>query len=100
MECPFRRAMYCSICCIHGHCPDDCPNEKAKAIRQGLPADDIQNRTLKISDNEKSIKTFLMIHELTPSSRQHENKKMLLDFANSMEPPHMLIFIPPKSKTK
>jgi hypothetical protein len=100
MECPFRRAMYCSICCIHGHCPDDCPNERAKAIRQGFLADETKNRCLKISDNEKSIKTFLMMQDLIPSSRQHENKKMLLDFANSMEPPRMLVFIPPKSKAK
>ena len=74
-ECPYRRAMYCHKCGIFGHQVSECPT-----------------LTLRISDSEKTIRTYLLIHDITPTNKQEKNKDLLLDLANSMEPPRKLIF--------
>ncbi len=78
-ECPYRRAMYCYKCGVFGH--EVCPTLE-----------------LRIVDSVKSIKTFLMIHDITPTDKQEKNKDLLLDLANSMEPPRKLIFTALKAK--
>ncbi len=98
MECPYRRSRYCSICCLYGHRLDDCPNERVKAVRQGRTPDGIKNRELRIMDSEKAIKSYLQAFDIIPSSRQADNKKMLMDLANSFQPPRLLIFLPNKVK--
>ncbi len=97
-ECPYRRSLYCHICCMYGHHINDCPDRKAVAIRNGLPLDGVENRILRITDCEKSIQTYLLMNDVTPSSLQHKNKELLLDLANAMQPPRMLIFTAPKTK--
>jgi hypothetical protein len=97
-ECPYRRSRYCSICSFYGHRLEDCPNERVKAIRKGLSVENIKNRELRIVDAEKTIKSFLQAYDMIPSSRQAENKKMLLDLANSLQPPRLLVLLPAKVK--
>lgn len=92
LECPRRRAMYCYICSVYGHRVSDCPNHIAKAIRQGKPIDGLVNLTLQINDNDTFIKAFLKSKGITPASRSQENQKLLHDYANSLEPPHLLVF--------
>jgi hypothetical protein len=85
--------MYCEICASYGHIVDDCPNKKAKALRQGKSAKGIENLVLKISSNEEDIKQFIKSVGLQPATRQMENRKLLRDYANSLVPPRMIQLI-------
>jgi hypothetical protein len=98
VECPYRRGMYCYICCLYGHRVEDCPNHRARAIRKGLSPTGITNLTMRVIDSEKNIRAFLSAYDIQPSTRQSENKQLLLDLANSLQPPKMLVLVPPKPK--
>lgn len=80
-ECPYRRAMYCYKCGIFGHRVEECPT-----------------LMLRIVDSEKTIKTYLLMNDIVPTSKQEKNKDLLLDLANSMEPPRKLILTTPKAR--
>jgi len=98
--------MYCPVCVGYGHSPRHCPNKIAWSVRKGLPLEGIENKVYKLKDSEDSIKTFLkmfgsssgiidvqrlkQINTLT----KLELRKLLNDFANSIEPPRMIVFIP------
>jgi hypothetical protein len=76
----------------------------AWAVRKGLSLDGVENFVFKIKDTEESIKTFLNmfgassgIIDVTILKRINgltklELRKLLNDFANSMEPPRMILF--------
>ena len=49
------------------------------------------NLELRIVDTEDAVKAFLKSQGLQPGSKK-ENKKVLRDFANSMNPPRMILF--------
>jgi hypothetical protein len=99
IECPYRRSIYCYICSMYGHRIKECPNHRAKAIRQGLPADTIKNLEFKVVDSEDTICAILSSYNIQPANKV-ENRKLLVDLANSMNPPRMLILVPPKLKVK
>ena len=96
--------MYCPVCVAYGHSPRHCPNKVAWAVRKGLSLDGVENFVFKIKDTEESIKTFLNmfgassgIIDVTILKRINgltklELRKLLNDFANSMEPPRMILF--------
>ena len=93
MECQLRRTMYCAVCVAYGHSPRHCPNKVAWAVRKGLPCQDIKNLTLSIRDTEDSVKGVLKRYKITPGTTRLENRKLLNDLANSMEPPRMILFV-------
>ena len=83
--------MYCAVCISYGHEPKCCPNKRAWALRRGfMPTE--ENIELRVVDTEESVKSVLKEHGITPGTRQLENKKLLRDLANSMEPPHLIVF--------
>lgn len=93
LECQFRRSMYCPVCASYGHQSSDCPNKEAWAIRKGLSCDPLpENIVLKVRNTEEGIKEVLKSHGIQPGSRILENRKLLRDMANSMDPPHMIAF--------
>lgn len=82
--------MYCPVCVGYGHSPIACPNKVAWALRAGkMPTE--PNVELRIVDTEDAVKAFLKINGIQPGSKK-ENKKVLRDFANSMNPPRMIVF--------
>jgi hypothetical protein len=49
------------------------------------------NLELRVVDTEEAIRAVLKSNGIQPGSKK-ENKKMLRDLANSMQPPQMIIF--------
>jgi hypothetical protein len=106
LECQLRRSMYCPVCVAYGHSPRNCPNKIAWAVRRGLPLDGVENAVFKLKDSEESIKRFLKMYGASSGiidmSRlkgingmtKLELRKLLNDFANSIEPPRMIVFVP------
>ena len=94
IECQYRRSMYCYVCAIYGHCPSDCPNKKALAIRRGRDPTNIKNLEIVVHDNDRAIRFILKQYNVTPTSTQQGNKNLLHDLANSLTPPHMVVYIP------
>jgi len=97
--------MYCPVCVAYGHSPRNCPNKIAWAVRKGLPLDGVENHSFRIRDNDESIKRFLKssgsssglidiqrLRQIDKLSKL-EVRKLLNDFANSMEPPRMILFV-------
>lgn len=105
LECQLRRSMYCPVCVAYGHSPRNCPNKVAWAVRKGLPLDGVENFAVKVKDTEESIKTFLKIRGASSGIidktfikringlTKLELRKLLNDFANSMEPPMMILLV-------
>ena len=97
--------MYCPVCVAYGHSPRNCPNKVAWAVRKGLPLDGVENFAVKVKDTEESIKTFLKIRGASSGIidktfikringlTKLELRKLLNDFANSMEPPMMILLV-------
>jgi len=97
--------MYCPVCVGYGHSPRNCPNKVAWAVRKGLPLDGVENFVFKVKDTEESIKAFLKmrgassgIMDMASLKRINgltklELRKLLNDFANSIEPPRMILFV-------
>jgi len=97
--------MYCPVCVAYGHSPRHCPNKVAWAVRKGLPLDGVENSVFKVKDTEEKIKTFLTIFGASSgiidravlkrinSLSKLELRKLLNDFANSIEPPRMIILV-------
>jgi hypothetical protein len=98
--------MYCPVCVAYGHSPRNCPNKIAWAVRRGLPLDSLENPVFKLKDSEESIKRFLKMYGASSGiidmarlksingMTKLELRKLLNDFANSMEPPRMIVFVP------
>jgi len=76
----------------YGHSPADCPNKIAWAIRQGKDSRQIKNVVMTINDDEDSIKSVLKEHGINPGTRKLDNRKLLRNLANSLNPPHLLVF--------
>ena len=105
LECQLRRSMYCPVCVAYGHSPRHCPNKVAWAVRKGLPLDGVENSVFKVKDTEEKIKTFLTIFGASSGIIDRavlkringlsklELRKLLNDFANSIEPPRMIILV-------
>ncbi len=92
LECQLRRSMYCPVCCSYGHKPADCPNRVALAIRCGREPDE-ENRVVELVDSDEEIRNYLKKNGLNTTYRSKaENKKLLHDFINSMNPPKMIVF--------
>ncbi len=97
--------MYCPVCVAYGHSPRNCPNKIAWAVRKGLPLAGVENHAFRVGDNDESIKRFLKAFGassgLIDAQRLRqidklnklEVRKLLNDFANSMEPPRMILFV-------
>ncbi len=67
-----------------------CPNKVAWALRAGkMPTE--ANLELRVVDTDDTIKALLKANAIPPGSKK-ENKKLLRDFANSMNPPRMIVF--------
>jgi hypothetical protein len=49
------------------------------------------NLELRVVDTDDAVKAFLKVNGIQSGSKK-ENKKMLRDFANSMNPPRMIVF--------
>ena len=82
--------MYCPVCVGYGHTPVSCPNKVAWALRAGkMPTE--ANLELRVVDTDGGVKAFLKTNGIPPGSKK-ENKKLLRDFANSMNPPRMIVF--------
>lgn len=105
LECQLRRSMYCPVCVAYGHSPRHCPNKIAWAVRKGLPLVGVENAVFKVKDSDESIKAFLKqfgaSSGIIDTSRlkringltRLELRKLLNDFANSVEPPRMIVFV-------
>lgn len=87
--------MYCCVCQAYGHADDDCPNKKAWTIRAGKDASSIINHELHIIDTEEEIKELIRKHGLKPGTRKDENRKILRNLANSLNPPRLVLFSKP-----
>lgn len=86
--------MYCYVCAVYGHCPTDCPNKRALAIRRGKDPTNIENLEIRVYDSDSAIRFTLKRYNVTPTSTQQGNKNLLHDLANSLTPPRMLVFLP------
>lgn len=92
-ECPYRKSMYCSVCVGYGHEPKRCPNKRGWALRRGkMPIED--NIVLRVVDTDEAIKQVLKNNGIEPTTTQTKNRNLLRDLANSMEPPHLIVFTP------
>lgn len=82
----------------YGHTPSDCPNKTAWAIRQGKDHAEVTNLYLDVPDSEDGIREFLKEalkqYSLKAATRKLDNRKLLRNYANSMNPPRLLRFIP------
>jgi hypothetical protein len=77
----------------------------AWAVRKGLPLDGVENSFFKVKDSEESIKNFLKLRgsssgiiDMAVLKRINgltklELRKLLNDFANSIEPPRMIVLV-------
>ncbi len=90
-ECPLRKSMYCPVCCIKGHRPADCPNQSAWALRLGKPIQ-TPDRIVRLKDSEDTIRKYLSDKGIRPKTRKPENRKLLYDYLNSLQPPMMVEF--------
>ena len=70
-----------------------CPNKIAWAVRKGLPTNGLTNLTLSVRDTEDGVKGVLKRFNVKPGTTRLENRKLLNDLANSLEPPRMIVFI-------
>jgi hypothetical protein len=93
-DCPYRRSFYCCVCATYGHAgtPTDCPNQVAWAIRTGLPPPPGGNRILWAPETEDGVRALLRDHGIMPGTTPKQNRRLLRDLANCMEPPHLLKF--------
>jgi len=85
--------MYCAVCISNGHSKRNCPNQIAWAVRTGLPTNGLKNRVIEVRDTDDGVKVVLKAHGVKPGTTKLENKKLLNDLANSMEPTQMIVFI-------
>jgi hypothetical protein len=92
LECQYRQSMYCPVCLSYGHAPGDCPNKIAWALRRGDSTEGLVNLELRIEDSEDAIREFLKSYGLKTASRKMENRKLLRNLANSLNPPRLLLF--------
>ena len=79
--------MYCYVCSIYGHCPGDCPNKKALAIRRGEDPTPFENLELRVIDCDAGIKFVLKQFGIEPTTTQQGNRNLLHDLANSTHLP-------------
>ena len=89
----------------YGHSPRHCPNKVAWAVRKGLSLDGVENSVFSVKDKDESIKTFLQMFGASsgiidkPTLKRIngltklELRKLLNDFANSIEPPRMIVLV-------
>jgi len=93
-----RQSMYCAVCMAHGHSPSDCPNKIAWAVRKGMDPTGIENLWLDVPDSEEGIREILKEglkpFDLKPTKRKLDNRKLLRNLANSMQPPRLVRFVP------
>lgn len=96
ITCPYRKSMYCYICASYGHTVGDCPNKRAKAIREGRSPEGLMNLTLEISSSREKIQQFLFDKGLIEKTSTYvpdvKARGLLRDYANSLQPPRLLIF--------
>ena len=96
LECQTRQSMYCAVCMAHGHAPGDCPNKIAWAVRQGVDSTGLVNLYLDVPDSEEGIREFLKEalkqYDLKPATRKLDNRKLLRNYANSLNPPRLVRF--------
>ena len=85
--------MYCAVCAAYGHAPVDCPNKIAWAIRRGESTAGLQNLVLEVRGDEDGVKEILREYGLKPGTRIQENRKLLRNLANSLQPPRLIKFI-------
>jgi len=98
--CPLEKALFCSLCCVHGHSPKRCPKQELRASRAApveaedapievdYPADFASR--YEILDSEPTIRAALLANDIVPMICQkigkdarrdyHENKKRLIEF--------------------
>lgn len=93
LECQYRQSMYCPVCCAYGHAPADCPNKISWAIRRGEKSEGLENLVLEVRGGEEGIKEVLKEYGLKPGTRIQENRKLLRNLANSLNPPRLLKFV-------
>jgi hypothetical protein len=93
LECQYRQSMYCPVCAAYGHAPADCPNKITWAIRQGLPTANLENLVLEVRGGEDGVKEVLKEYGLKPGTRIQENRKLLRNLANSLQPPRLIKFV-------
>lgn len=94
LECPYRQSLYCAVCMAYGHSRPTCPDKIAWAIRRGRAYEHLTNKVLRIPDSEDGIRDFLRSKGLKPTARKLENKKLLTNYANSLKPPHLILYTP------
>lgn len=92
LECQYRQSMYCSVCMAYGHVPKDCPNKRSWAIRRGEDPRNIKNNVIVLEESEESVKEFLKARGVKPGTRILENRKLLRNLANSLNPPVLIQF--------
>lgn len=96
--------MFCDICCCHGHHVGDCPNEVAKAVRDGLPPTK-PNRVLEIprsvlsgDQGQKEFKRVCFENGiyLDPQGPTYipvpTRRSILKEYANCLQPPKMILY--------
>jgi hypothetical protein len=53
-----------------------------------------ENIVLRVVDTDEAIKQVLKDNGIEPTTKQPKNRNLLRDLANSMEPPHLIVFTP------
>lgn len=93
LECQYRQSMYCPVCSAYGHAPSECPNKVSWAVRRGESIDRVENLILYVSGGEDGVKDILKEYGLKPGTRMQENRKLLRNLANSLQPPRLIKFV-------
>jgi hypothetical protein len=97
--CPLEKALFCSLCCTHGHSPKRCSRKELRAYRAEVtPPEDTPVEVsyptgyethYEILDSEPTIRAALLANDIVPMICQkigkdarrdyHENKKRLIE---------------------
>ena len=96
-DCRRRRSTYCHVCCAYGHSVQYCPDKIAVAVRQGKSIVGVKNLIVRIEKEQKSIAAYLKQHGITATKSMEENELLLHHLVNSLEPPRLLVLLPPRS---
>ena len=110
--CILGKALYCSLCCVHGHGPVNCPKKSMKSFRETdglhieekLVYDHPEKDWIEISDSEQAFSAMLIANKIVPMACQekgklderdyHENKQRLIDLVKASGKKLVIISIP------
>jgi len=88
-NCPYTRSCYCSYCAKTGHTTDQCQHRICKtqtALRIAPIVEDISYPfTVEVTDDKKTIDSFLLAYGETNAGNYEKSKQKLVDLFKNKE---------------